>query len=350
MADETVDKPAEDNKSATRPGIQVGGNVGGSIVVGDHNVINMSPAEQVFRSLHQLPQPPADFTGRKELLSQLMIDFKTYKGAAISGLTGMGGIGKTALGLVVAHQIAADYPDAQIFLDLKGTTAPLPAVEIVRHVLLSLEPGMDVRALNEGNMRGAYLSVLHGKRVLLFLDNARSAAQIAPLQPPGICALLVTSRWDFRVPGLRSHRLDVMDREEAETFLLELCPRIGGEAAALADACACLPLALRIAGSFLEVNVHWPVKQYLDQLSDRTKRLPALDEARDQVDLSSQDHPSLQAAFALSYNQLTADEQKRWRTLGVFPASFAARGAGRLGDGGNRSLEAVERLPALQPA
>jgi hypothetical protein len=112
MADETVDKPTEEKTSAARPGIQVGGNVGGSIVVGDNNVINMSPAEQVFRSLHQLPQPPADFTGREELLSQLMSDFKTHKGAAISGLTGMGGIGKTALGLVAAQEIAPDYPDA----------------------------------------------------------------------------------------------------------------------------------------------------------------------------------------------------------------------------------------------
>ena len=96
--------------------------------------------EKVFSPLHQLPQPPADFTGREELIKELISDFNSHKGATISGLTGMGGIGKTALGLEVAHKVAKDYHDAQIFLDLKGTTTPLSAVDIARHVILSFEP------------------------------------------------------------------------------------------------------------------------------------------------------------------------------------------------------------------
>lgn len=69
-----------------------------------------SVSNDVFRSLHQLPPPPADFTGREGLITDLLKDLKSNKGATISGLTGMGGIGKTALGLAVAHQIAKDYP------------------------------------------------------------------------------------------------------------------------------------------------------------------------------------------------------------------------------------------------
>ncbi len=212
-----------------------------------------------FHPLHQLPQPPADFTGREELIDLLLADFERGKGATITGqhihgLTGMGGIGKTALGLVVAHQVAKDYPDAQIFLDLKGTTAPLSAMDVMRHVILSFEPTMDLRALDEAGMTNAYRSVLHGKQALLFLDNARSAEQIAPLRPPETCALLVTSRWSFAVPGLHTRRLDLMSEENAKAFLLELCPRIGEHAAGLARACGYLPLALRIAGSFLGVN------------------------------------------------------------------------------------------------
>ena len=100
-------------------------------------------------------------------------------------------------------------------------------MDIMRHVILSFEPGMDLRALDEAGMGNAYQSVLHGKRALLFLDNARSAGQVAPLQPPETCALLVTSRWDFSVAGLQRRRLDVMSAENATRFLLELCPRIG---------------------------------------------------------------------------------------------------------------------------
>jgi hypothetical protein len=192
--------------------------------------------------LHQLPQPPADFTGREKLIDELLGDFNSHKGAAISGLTGMGGIGKTALGLEVAHKIADLYPDAQIFLDLKGTTTPLSAVEIARHVILSFEPAADLRGLDEANFQSAYQSVLHRKKALLFFDNARSADQIAPLTPPETCAMLVTSRWTFSVAGLQNRRVDVMGEGEAVEFLLELCPRIGKNAPELAKPVDFYPL------------------------------------------------------------------------------------------------------------
>ncbi|MEW6028568.1 MAG: tetratricopeptide repeat protein [Chloroflexota bacterium] len=271
--------------------------------------------------LHQLPQPPADFTGRKTQIDELQNDFQSHKGAAISGLTGMGGIGKTALGLVAAHEIAEEYPDAQIFMDLKGTTTPLSATDVMRHVLLSFEPTADLRALDDANMSAAYQSALHGKRVLLFLDNARSAEQIAPLRPPETCAMLVTSRWTFTVPGLQSRRVDVLSADDAKAFLLELCPRIKEKATELAKACAYLPLALRIAGSFLQVNQDWPIEKYLAQLNDRKKRLAMLKKSREEAELTSE--PDLLATFDLSYSQLAEEEQRCWRILGVFPASFA---------------------------
>jgi tetratricopeptide (TPR) repeat protein len=339
MADEPLGKSTEEKKPPAQPNsgagnITVGGNVGDNLIVGNNNTVNIIPEAQVFHPLHQLPQPPADFTGREELITQLRNDFNSHQGANISGLTGMGGVGKTALGLVVAHAIAKEYPDAQIFLDLKGTTAPLDAMDAMRHVILSFEPAMDLRALDERNMQAAYLTVLHGKRALIFLDNARSAEQIAPLPPPDTCAMLVTSRWIFSVPGLSSHRMDVMSAADAKDFLLELCPRINEHADELAKACAYLPLALRIAGSFLEVNDNWPVKKYLERLNDHTKRLSTLQDSRAQVDLST-DHPYLQATFDLSYQGLSEENRKCWRALGVFPGTFdslAARAMWELGE------------------
>jgi tetratricopeptide (TPR) repeat protein len=285
----------------------------------------MSPEQQVFRSLHQLPQPPADFTGREELIAQLMADFKQGQGATITaqpihGLTGMGGIGKTALGLVVAHQITKDYPDAQIFLDLKGTTTPLSATEVMRHVILSFEPKMNLSKLDEAGMASAYHSVLHSKRVLLFLDNARSAEQVAPLRPSETCAMLVTSRWTFGVPGLKNRHVGVMSAENAERFLLELCPRISKHAAELADDCAYLPLALRIAGSFLQVNEDLGVEQYITKLNNRKHRLDTLEQSHEEAELKTE--PDLLATFELSYHALPEEDQKRWRMLGVFPTSF----------------------------
>jgi predicted ATPase len=283
-----------------------------------------------MHSLHQLPQPPADFTGREELIDLLIADFEKGKGAAITsqpihGLTGMGGIGKTALGLVVAHKLKQDYPEAQIFLDLTGTTTLLSAVDIMRHVILSFEPATDLRALDEGNMSDAYQSVLHGRKVLLFFDNARSAGQVAPLRPPETCAMLVTSRWTFGLPGLQTRRLDVMSAENARAFVLELCPRIDTKAADLAEACARLPLALRIAGSFLQVNQDWSIDEYLARLNDRKSRLSALKESREEAELTTE--PDLLATFELSYSQLSEKNRKHWRKLGVFPASFTSQSA-----------------------
>ena len=286
-------------------------------------VNQQATTQQTLRSLHQLPQPPADFTGRKELIEQLLNDFNSHKGATISGLTGMGGIGKTALGLKVAHKVADMYPDAQIFLDLKGTTTPLSAVDIARHVILSFEPTADLRALDETNFQPVYQSVLHGKKALLFFDNARSADQIAPLTPPATCAMLVTSRWTFNVSGLKNRRVDVMGEDEAVMFLLELCPHIAEKALELAKTCGYLPLALRIAGSYLRVNDHLSVETYLNELIDHTKRLSALENSHQQSELGKE-HPNLVAAFELSYNSLSEDNQKCWRMLGVFPAKFAS--------------------------
>ncbi len=274
----------------------------------------------VFRSLHQLPSAPADFTGRETIVAELLNDFNYHKGAAISGLTGMGGIGKTALGLVVAHQIVEKYPDAQIFLDLKGTTTPLGVVDIARYVILQFEPSADLRGLDETNFSGAYQSVLHGRQALLFLDNASDAGQIAPLIPPAPCALLVTSRKVFSVAGIKTHRVGVLKENEAIDFLLDLCPRINDKAAELAKACAYLPLALRIAGSFLKVNTNWKVDKYLEELKSTKGRFETLAKSRAGAELTTE--PDVWATFELSYNQLKDAEQKNWRALGVFPASF----------------------------
>ncbi len=292
------------------------------------NYYEATKADVAFHPLHQLPQPPADFTGREELIVQLLADFQSGKGATITGLTGMGGIGKTSLGLVVAHQVAKDYPDAQIFLDLRGTTEPLSAADVMRHVVLSFEPAVDLRALDEAGIANAYRSLLHGKRALLFLDNARSAEQVDPLRPPATCAMLVTSRWTFSVPGLHTRRLDVMTPADAEAFLLELCPRVSNKAAELAKACGCLPLALRIAGSFLEVNENWNVEEYLVQLHDRKRRLAALQQSHEDAELKTE--PDLRAAFELSYHQLSEEDRKHWRVLSVFPTSFHWVSAGAI--------------------
>jgi hypothetical protein len=68
---------------------------------------------------HQVPPPPADFTGREHELKELLSSIE-IGGVTISGLQGMGGIGKTALAFKLVELLKRRYSDAQFFLDQKA--------------------------------------------------------------------------------------------------------------------------------------------------------------------------------------------------------------------------------------
>jgi hypothetical protein len=120
-----------DSHSKTTPvsgGVQINDSalvINGDIVGRDKVTIATPPAG--VSALHQLARPPADFTGREKEISDLTQAI-ARKGVTISGLRGLGGVGKTALALMLAEQLTPEYPDAQFYLDLKGmSTEPLTA-------------------------------------------------------------------------------------------------------------------------------------------------------------------------------------------------------------------------------
>jgi tetratricopeptide (TPR) repeat protein len=198
--------------------------------------------------IHQLPPPPADFTGRTAELAELRAAIEKG-GVHISGLQGQGGVGKTALALKLAAELAPKYPDAQIYLDLKGASEkPLTAAEAMSHVLRTFHPEAKLPEKEE-DLRALYLDVLHNKRALLLMDNAKDASQLNSLIPPDGCMFLVTSRTRFTLPGLYQKHLDTFPSGDATRFLLEIAPRIKGEAETIAKLCGYLALALRLAGT-----------------------------------------------------------------------------------------------------
>ena len=94
---------------------------------------------QVATPLHQLPSPPADFTGREAELKDLLDNIE--QGAIITGVRGMGGIGKTALALVLADKLKDKYSDVQFFLDLQGASdKPLTSIDAMQHVVRAYHP------------------------------------------------------------------------------------------------------------------------------------------------------------------------------------------------------------------
>jgi len=263
----------------------------------------------VATSLHQLPAPPGDFTGREKELAMLYGAIEEG-GVTISGLRGMGGIGKTALALKLAAQITPRYPDAQIYLDLMGTSpAPLTPGQAMIHVVRAYRP---TERLPEGEaaLGGLYRSVLHGQRALLLMDNAADAAQVEPLIPPPSCLLLVTSRQRFTLPGMRPINLDTLPAPDARNFLLRIAGRIGDCADEMARLCGYLPLALRLAGSALARQEGLRPAEYLRRLEDRQTRLGLVE-----------------ASLSLSYDLLCEGLQRQWAMLTVFPGTFERGGA-----------------------
>ena len=119
----------------------------------------------------------------------------------ISGVRGMGGVGKTALALALARELAPLYPDAQIYLDLQGVSAnPIPAAQAMAHVIRAFHPDTRLPE-SEAEIAALYRSALHGRRALLLMDNAAGADQRQALSPSG-----PTSPRPHMPPGWRAER------------------------------------------------------------------------------------------------------------------------------------------------
>ena len=142
------------------------------------------------------------------------------------------------------------------------------------------------------------------------MDNAASCAQVEPLIPPDGCALLVTSRFHFALPGIVTRDLDELPPEDAEALLRRIAPRIGEAAAEIAALCGHLPLALRLAGSALAEKAWLTPAEYARRLADEKERLGLIE-----------------ASLATSYDLLNDEQRFRWRQLAVFPGTFDAAGA-----------------------
>jgi tetratricopeptide (TPR) repeat protein len=302
--------------------LQVDGEISGGVVVGRDLIVEQA-TPPIATSLHQLPAPPADFCGREKELDELKARV-AGKGATISGLAGvagMGGVGKTALALKAASELRDRYPDAQFYLDLKGTSPnPLTTADAMAHVIRAYHPDARLPE-SESALSGLYRSVLDGKRALLLMDNAANREQVQPLLPPEGCALLVTSRQHFVLPGLDHIDLDTLPPDDARELLLKIAPRIGGQADAIAQFCGYLPIALWLAARALAERPDLDPAEYAQRLSDAKQRLKVVDTSLE-----------LTASLTLSYDLLEAETQTLWRSLAVFPGTFDGLAAAAVWD------------------
>ncbi len=286
----------------------------------------------------QLPMDLADFVGRDDLVQQIQHLLTDELPVPIVALSGSPGVGKTALAVHAAHRLTGRFPDGQLYVNLHGATAglqPLEPLEVLGRFLreLGLEPAAIPSDLAEAS--ALFRSWVAGRRLLVVLDNAADAAQVAPLLPasPG-CGVLVTSRRALlSLDGAVYLPPDVLPAADAVELLGRLAghDRVAAEPEATAEVARCcgyLPLALRIAGARLAARPTWPVATLAERLTDTERRLDELEVAE----------VGVRASFQVSYQQLhnSADALDR-----AAAEAFALLG---LPDGPEMSMPVAARL------
>jgi DNA-binding SARP family transcriptional activator len=296
----------------------------------------------------ELPSSIAEFTGRApelELLTQLLDATTTEaRPVVISAIDGMGGIGKSALAIQAANQLAERFPDGQLYVNLHGATpghTPLSPLDALGQLLRSmgLDPAAVPAKAEEAAVR--WRSLAAGRRLLLLLDNAHNAAQVRTLLPGSpTCAVMVTSRHVLSaLDGVRLLHLGLLAHEDALELLGRICGRhrVAAEPAAAAEVVRWsgrLPLAIRIAGARLAARPAWPVSELADRLADATRRLDDL----------TVEGLAVRAAFDVSLQALQRSPDL------VDQAAAAAFGLLSLPDGPDLEVAAAARLLGQPPS
>ncbi|MBB4979399.1 AfsR/SARP family transcriptional regulator [Streptomyces nymphaeiformis] len=264
-----------------------------------------------------LPPNIPSFTGRTaeiEVLDALLDGRPDGEPPRVALVTGVAGIGKTALAVHWSHRAAASFPDGCLHVDLGS--APAAPGEVLGRLLRSLGAPGERLPDDEASRISLYRRLLRGRRVLVVLDDASSFAQVAPLLPAnGGCCVVVTSRESMEELVLRHGAvrvpLGVLDRADSTALLDRIVT--GGRTAAsraqtarLAELCDGLPLALCIAAARLATRPHWTVRRLADRLADEHRRLDELSLGGSRVRASFElSHGCLSPRLASVYRRLS---------------------------------------------
>jgi DNA-binding SARP family transcriptional activator len=292
----------------------------------------------------QLPAEARAFTGREAEVERLLdcarqaAEGEESGWAVVAAVDGMAGVGKSALAVHVAQRVRANFPDGQLFLDLRGWTpnaAPMTTAEALDALLRSLDVPPQTIPKDPAERAVQLRDRLAGTRTLIVLDNALSSAQIRPLLPAtSRCLVLVTSR--KRLTGLDdSHAVSLPVLSETESLTLlrrvagaERVPTDRPEARELAELCGFVPLALRIAAAQLRRRRSLRLTDLVERLRDEHHRLPRLDQldgshtaAPGEVGAAGAEDRGLSAVFATSFTALPAAEQRLLTLLALIPGA-----------------------------
>ncbi|MFC5220428.1 AfsR/SARP family transcriptional regulator [Streptomyces coerulescens] len=281
----------------------------------------------------QLRPDIADFTGRAKMLarleSRLTERHEQYAPLSVLWITGMPGVGKSALATRLAHRVRDWFPDGQLYVDLRGDSDdPVHPRTVLHRFLAALGEHRSALPDDIDEASELFRSRCASRSLLFLLDGASGTAQVKPLLPgSGDCAVVVTSL-AHGLAGSELVLLNPLSDDEALRFLTSI---VGPQRAAedpcaverIVKLCGGLPLALRAVGTRLGRLQGWPLGQFAERLADPRRRF----------DESSLPGLDLRASYDAGFRKL--DERDRlamqlfaMRSSGPFTAEDAAEQLG----------------------
>ena len=280
------------------------------------------PATDGAAAMRTLPRDIASFTGRQQELQELVEAAAGAGGVVgIHAIGGMAGVGKTAFAVHAAYRLADRFPDGQIFLPLHGHTPgqqPVDPADALASLLATagvpagqVPPGLEARM-------ALWRDRLAERQLLLILDDAADSNQVRPLLPgSGGSLVLVTSRRHLSaLDDATAVSLDTLPGKEAAALLVRLAGRaeLSPDDPAVREIiglCGFLPLAIGMVARQLNHHPTWTA----------ARRAAELAAAVDRLELMATENLSVAAAFNLSYADLSGDQQRLFRRLGLHPGA-----------------------------
>ena len=258
---------------------------------------------------HMLPARTPDFVGRAKELAAIDAGLRA-DGPAVVVVSGMGGIGKSALAVEAVHRVLGAFPGGSLYADLRGT-GPRPADPHVVAGMFLRAAGIDPEQVPDdpAERLALYRAYTAKHRVLIIFDDAHDEAQVGALLPGGDSCALVTARGELTALDATPIRLAVLSDVEGGRLLSVVAGVTGAEATAVARLCGGLPLALRIAGARLAAGAD--SARLRENLADEWRRL-------DQLTVDDRD---VRGTLALSHRRLSEPAAALFALLGPLPVA-----------------------------
>ncbi|MFC4034977.1 ATP-binding protein [Streptomyces polygonati] len=311
------------------------GSHGNTIVGGDHHAgivqahtvgeihwHTAAPPSMALPTPRQLIAAPRRLSGRTRELAELDTMWQgggQREGPLVAVVNGPAGVGKTALAAHWLRSVAADFPDGQLFADLRGHAPEGPVGPPESLAMFLRAFGLTAIPPDPAERAALWRSVTAGRRLLVMLDNALSAAQVRPLLPgSGQSIVVITSRRRLTGLGLEGavfHPLGVLDAEASAEILAQRvgASRTAAEPAAVrrvVDRCGGLALAVCVAAARMAARPGQPLAATAEALDHGAHRL---------AELRIGEEAAVRSALDASYRQLPPDAAALYRLLGVLP-------------------------------